>query len=518
MSKGGGGSQPTTQKSEVDPDIKAAYLSNVDYATDVANQLNPMQYAGFNPQYNAGEQQIMNAAQGGVGMQNVDTAANLTRAGAGYAPMMAGGISAGPAAMSGSTGYNAAQFGGSSAGPAAMSQSAQANMGNIGQYYNPYQRDVIDATMADLEKGRQGAVQQMGQQAMAAKAFGGSRQGVAEALTNQAYGEQAGKTVSQMRAQGFDTAANLMQQDVARQQQTGLSNQAARNQMSQFNAGNLQQAGLSNAAALNAAGQFGAGAMNTASLSNQSAANQAALTNAAAANQMSQFNAGNLQQAGLTNMGALNQAGQFGAGAMNTASLSNQAAANQASLTNAAARNQMSQFNAGNMQQAGLSNMGALNQAGQFGAGAMNTAALSNQSAMNQMNQFNAGLGQQAQLANQAAGMQGAQFRMGAAQQLGQMGQAQTAGQYQGGQAMMGLGQARQGQEQQRMDAQRNLNLERLGLMQGALGLQPANLGGSTTQPMYQNTGANILGGAMMGNAIFPGVGGAFGGALLGLL
>jgi len=408
MSKGGGGGGSSTVTQEIDPDVKAGYLTNLDYARDVANQMGSRQFAGFNPQYSSGEQQIMNAAQGGVGMQNVDTAADLTRAGAGYAPMMAGGISAGPAAMSGSTGYNAAQFGGASAGPAAMSQAAQANMGNIGQYYNPYQRDVIDATMADLEKGRQGAVQQMGQQAMAAKAFGGSRQGVAEALTNQAYGEQAGKTVSQLRAQGFDTANNLMQQDVARQQQTGLSNQAA--------------------------------------------------------------------------------------------------------------RNQMSQFNAGNMQQAGLSNMGALNQAGQFGAGAMNTAALSNQSAMNQMNQYNAGLGQQAQLANQAAGMQGAQFRMGAAQQLGQMGQAQTAGQYQGGQAMMGLGQQRQAAAQQQLDAQRNLNLERLGIMQGALGLQPANLGGSTTQPMYQNTGANILGGAMMGNAIFPGVGGAFGGALLGLL
>jgi len=407
MSKGGGGSGSSTVTQEIDPDVKAGYLTNLDYARDVANQMGSRQFADFNPQYSSGEQQIMNAAQGGVGMHNLDTAADLTRAGAGYAPMMAGGISAGPAAMSGSTGYNAAQFGGASAGPAAMSQAAQANMGNIGQYYNPYQRDVIDATMADLEKGRQGAVQQMGQQAMAAKAFGGSRQGVAEALTNQAYGEQAGKTVSQMRAQGFDTAANLMQQDVARQQQTGLSNQAA--------------------------------------------------------------------------------------------------------------RNQMSQFNAGNMQQAGLSNMGALNQAGQFGANAMNTASLSNQSAMNQMNQYNAGLGQQAQLANQAAGMQGAQFRMGAAQQLGQMGQAQTAGQYQGGQAMMGLGQQRQAAAQQQLDAQRNLNLERLGIMQGALGLQPANLGGSTTQPMYQNTGANMMGGALGGYSMFGPIGAA-GGALLGLL
>lgn len=410
MSKGGG-SQTATQ--EIDPDVKAGYLNNLDYARDVANQMGARQFAGFNPQYQAGEQQIMNAAQGGVGMQNLDTAADLTRASAGYQPMMAGGISAGPAALAGSTGYNAAQFGGATAGPTALSSAAQADMGNISQYYNPYQRDVIDATMTDLEKGRQGAVQKMGQQAMAAKAFGGSRQGVAEALTNQAYGEQAGKTISQLRAQGFDTAANLMQQDVARQQQTGLSNQAALNQMNQFNTGNLQQAGLSNQA--------------------------------------------------------------------------------------------------------------ALNQAGQFGAGAMNTAALSNQSATNQMNQYNAGLSQQAQLANQAADLQGAQFRLGAANQLGTMGQQQTAQQYAAGQALMGLGGQRQNMQQQEMDAQRNLNLERLGIMQGALGLQPANLGGTTTQPLYQNTGANIMGGALGGASLAPllGMGAGTGagiGALLGLI
>ena len=431
MSKGGG-SQTVTQ--EIDPDVKAAYLTNLDYARDVSNQMGARQFAGFNPQYQAGEQQIQAAAQGGTGMQNLDTAADLTRAGAGYSPMAVGGISAGPAAMAGSTGYNAAQFGGVSAGPAslagstgynaaqfggaqsgpaAMGQAAQADMSGIGQYMNPYTSQVIDATMSDLEKARQKASQQIGQQANAARAFGGSRQGVAEAMSNAQFGEQAGKTISQLRAQGFDTAANLMQQDVARQQQSGLSNQAALNQMSQFNTGNLQQAGLSNQA--------------------------------------------------------------------------------------------------------------ALNQAGQFGAGAMNTAALSNQAARNQMNQYNAGLGQQAQLANQSADLQGAQFRLGAANQLGTMGQQQTAQQYAAGQALMGLGGQRQNMQQQEMDAQRNLNLERLNIMQGALGLNPANLGGSSTQPMYQNTGANIMGGALGGASLAPllsmGAGtGAGIGALLGLI
>ena len=204
MSKGGG-SQTVEQK--IDPDVKAAYLSNLDYARDVGNQLGARQFADFNPQYTAGEQQIQAAAQGGPGMQNLDTAADLTRAAAGYAPMGVTGASAGPAALAGASGYNAAQFGGATAGPAAQAQAAQANMANIGQYMNPYTQEVIDTSMADLERARQRAVQNIGQQATAAKAFGGSRHGVAEALTSGEYGQQAGQTIAKLRQQGFDTAA-----------------------------------------------------------------------------------------------------------------------------------------------------------------------------------------------------------------------------------------------------------------------------------------------------------------------
>jgi len=50
MSKGGG-SQTVTQ--EIDPDVKAGYLTNLDYARDVANQMGSRQFAGFNPQYQA---------------------------------------------------------------------------------------------------------------------------------------------------------------------------------------------------------------------------------------------------------------------------------------------------------------------------------------------------------------------------------------------------------------------------------------------------------------------------------
>jgi len=205
MSKGGGTQTSTTS---IDPDVKAAYMGNLDYAQQVANQLGTQQFAGFNPQYTAGEAQIERAAQGGIGTQNLDTAANLTRAAAGYAPQNVLGANAGNAAMATSAGYGATDV-----------AAAQANMANIGQYMNPYTNEVINASMSDLEKARQQAAQQISQQAGAARAFGGSRHGVAQALSNQQFGETAGKTISQLRAQGFDVASNLMQQDLARQQQ-----------------------------------------------------------------------------------------------------------------------------------------------------------------------------------------------------------------------------------------------------------------------------------------------------------
>jgi hypothetical protein len=73
--------------------------------------------------------------------------------------------------------------------------------------------------------------------------------------------------------------------------------------------------------------------------------------------------------------------------------------------------------------------------------------------------------------------------------------------------------------EQQRLDAQRNLGLERLNVAQGALSLQPANLGQSTTSPIYRNQTASALGGALGGaqlGSLFGGTSGAQYGALAG--
>jgi hypothetical protein len=94
----------------------------------------------------------------------------------------------------------------------------------------------------------------------------------------------------------------------------------------------------------------------------------------------------------------------------------------------------------------------------------------------------------------------------------------------QGAQTVLGLGGARQQLEQARLDAARNIGLQKLGVTQSALGLSPANLGGTTSQPTYRNQSAGALGGALAGaqlGSIVPGIGTGIGagiGGLIGLL
>ena len=76
-------------------------------------------------------------------------------------------------------------------------------------YQNPYTQQVIDTTLADIERSRQVAQGQGAARAVAARAFGGSRQGVAEAETNRAALEQSARTAAQLRSAGFETAVGL---------------------------------------------------------------------------------------------------------------------------------------------------------------------------------------------------------------------------------------------------------------------------------------------------------------------
>jgi len=147
MSKGGS----TTSTQAIDPQLKSAYLENLGQAKSVATALPVRQFAGFNPMYQAGEEQIVNQS--------------LT------------------------------PFSGQ----------------DINAFMNPYQQEVIDRSLADIESTRQMADLRDRQAATQAKAFGGTRQGVQSSLTNAAALKQAADLSANMRQQGYGQAANLAQ-------------------------------------------------------------------------------------------------------------------------------------------------------------------------------------------------------------------------------------------------------------------------------------------------------------------
>jgi hypothetical protein len=196
MSKGG--SQTAT--TSIDPQIKEAYLANFQQAQNVAGALPVQQVAGFNPLYQAGEEALVNTGLAGPGIAGTDLAAQMAAYGGVYQPSM------------------------QTAGRANLGLTGR---GNIASYMNPYTSQVRQNALADLESARQSAIQQTGERAMQAKAFGGSRQGVAEGITNLGFAKQAGTLGTQLNENAFNNAVQLQAADLARQQQAAAANQAA---------------------------------------------------------------------------------------------------------------------------------------------------------------------------------------------------------------------------------------------------------------------------------------------------
>mgnify|MGYP001209874590 FL=1 len=118
------------------------------------------------------------------------------------------------------------------AGQDAGAQFLQAAQGLTGptayqQFMSPYQQDVIDATMADMNQKLQEQQAQLG--ASAGQAFGGGRFGVAQGQLASSGAIGQALAAAQLREQGFNTAqqlaANAFQQQLAQaqaaQQQAG---------------------------------------------------------------------------------------------------------------------------------------------------------------------------------------------------------------------------------------------------------------------------------------------------------
>lgn len=137
---------------------------------------------------------------------------------------------------------------------------------DIGQYMSPYTQQVIESGLRDIGGAQEIALGQQGAQATAAKAFGGSRHGVAEAETRKAYGQQAADFIGQQRANAFQQAQQAAQFDITGQQQRAI-------QQAQLS----QQAGLANQrAALQAAQMRGSAAAGLGGIAGQQLQSQLA--------------------------------------------------------------------------------------------------------------------------------------------------------------------------------------------------------------------------------------------------
>jgi hypothetical protein len=86
---------------------------------------------------------------------------------------------------------------------------AEYNLGMVQKYMNPYENQVVQNTLADIERARQGQISAEGARATAAGAFGGTRQAVTRSLVDEAALRNAGNLAAQLRQGGFAQAQNL---------------------------------------------------------------------------------------------------------------------------------------------------------------------------------------------------------------------------------------------------------------------------------------------------------------------
>lgn len=191
-------------------------------------------------------------------------------------------------------------------------------------YLNPYEDQVVQGALGDIELQRRRALAGNSSDLTAGGgegAWNGARAGVADALTNEAFGRQAAQTAAQLRSQGFDRAAELWGHDADRGMSATSRNAEA----------DLQVAGR-NAEAAGAASQFNAGqaaarAIRQAELAAQAAgANQSASMAGQEANQRA-----DLERARTIYGGTL-QTGLFNAGEINRIEENNAQRAQQAML------------------------------------------------------------------------------------------------------------------------------------------------------------------------------------------
>ena len=530
-----------TQKTEIDPRVYEQVLANLDLARQVASipyqPYTGLMVAPFTQDYLAGERAVRGIAQEGGYVPELEMAArqaaqdlgfqagqitapgfdprvfaeriNAERVGQSLAggPMQIQGgqvgtqfatptigaervgasLTGGPQQVrAGQVGTTFAARDIAAPGAAPTVRGASVLDRDIGAYMSPYTSQVIEAGLSDIDRAAALRQQDIGAQATRARAFGGSRQAVQEGIAAGEAERERNRFIAEQRAAAFQQAQAQREADVAREQQAGIANQAAAQNIIEL----AQRGQISNQQRDLELQRLGV----TAQTQNVEAGPRADLANQQAVQ--------DYMRMGLTAEQA-NQQAQL------DAQRANQAAQQEAQRLGLAAQttNVQTGLEAGRANQAAMENymrMGLT--AEQANQQAMLDAARANQSAGLQARQAELGaMGDQAsraleaQRANEAARLGAAQFRLGAGSQLAGFGQTAMQNRYGAGQQLMALGAGQQGLAQQYLDAQQQefmrrtqYPLQQLAVLQGAVAASPYNVTqtGSTTstsRPSYFN-------------------------------
>jgi len=310
----------------------SADIDRAQQMAEASAQANLSPYQNLMSQSVGQAQQAVNQPgfQQGVGTAlSAAQQAQMAAAQPGFQQAQQTGMQSAQAAMAAANqpGFGQAQ-GALQTGIGALQGAAQAYDPSSAQgFMNPYQQQVIDEAMRQID--RQGAIQQQGlnAQAVRAGAFGGSREGIQQQELNRNLSETKNAAIISALQQGYGTSQQQAQQAFEQQQQRQLA-QAQGFQGAAGQAGSLaaQQAGLQQQGAQALAGQAG---LQASIAAQQAGLGQNAAQQLAQAGQMQASTAA--QQAGL-GMQAAQYAGSVGQniGAQNLqqAALGQQAAQN----------------------------------------------------------------------------------------------------------------------------------------------------------------------------------------------
>lgn len=88
---------------------------------------------------------------------------------------------------------------------------------DISAYQSPFQQQVIDTTMADIQRQADIARQKAQDVAIGAGAFGGSRSAILEAESQRPFADVMARTAAGLRQTGFEQAQRAAESDIARQ-------------------------------------------------------------------------------------------------------------------------------------------------------------------------------------------------------------------------------------------------------------------------------------------------------------